>query len=361
MRAVRSILLALFVLITGVSFAYADDLDKVITAEMKRQNVPGLAIGITKEGKISRLSNYGLANLEWQAPVGPDTLFQTGSTGKQFTSLAILMLEQEGKLSIEDPIRKFFPDAPASWADIRLKHLLSHTSGLDDENVPVNPQQTYSADALLQLIYQAAKSRPSGIKWAYSNSGYVMLGLIIEKVTGAPYHDYFTSHIFKPLGMKATRDISERDIIPGRAAGYERDEPKLDAPLKNRSWISPTFNRTADGSTYITARDFATYLAAIDAPSAPFGPLWAQTKVPVIKPDAAKPAFYAMGWFTVTVEGTKIDYHSGNWQGFNAYIIHWPQQKTGVVILANSYVPEFRDLVSKVVAAAAPGLPLPPR
>lgn len=361
MRAVRSVFLALFVLVTGVSFAYADDLDNVITAEMKRQNIPGLAIGITKDGKISRLSGYGYANLEWQAPVTPDTVFQTGSTGKQFTSLAILMLQQEGKLSIEDPISKFFPDAPASWADIRLKHLLSHTSGLDDEYSSVNLQQTYTPDALRQLMYKAPKSRPSGTKWAYSNSGYVMLGLVIEKITGAPYHDYFTGHIFKPLGMSATRDISELDIIPGRAAGYERDEPKIGSPLKNQAWVSPTFNKTADGSTYITARDFATYLAALDAPSALFGPLWAQTKAPVIKPDAAKPAFYAMGWFTVMVEGTRIDFHSGSWQGFNAYIIHWPQQKTGVVILVNTNVPEYREFIGKVLPAAAPGLPLPPR
>jgi len=346
--------------LAAVQTASADALDDAVNAEIKRQNIPGLAIGIEQDGKITRLSGYGSANLEWQVPVTPDTLFQTGSTGKQFTSLAILMLQQEGKLRIDDPISNYLPDAPASWADIKLNHLLSHTSGLDDDYSKVDVQKTLSWDEVRQLVYTMPKTRPAGTQWAYCNMAYLMLGLVIEKMTGAPYHAYFTSHIFKPLGMTATRDNSEADIIPGRASGYERDGGKLGAPLKNQAWVSTTFNHTADGSTYITARDFTTYLAAMDGPSPAFAPLWAAAKAPVIKVAPDKPASYGMGWFTVTVNGTPIEYHTGSWQGFRAYIIHWPKQKTGVAVLVNSDIPEPSALFDKVIAAAAPGLPIPP-
>jgi D-alanyl-D-alanine carboxypeptidase len=348
-------------LVLSIATARADALDDAVNAELKRQTIPGLALGIEQDGKITRLSGYGSADLEWQAPVTPDTLFQTGSTGKQFASLAILMLQQEGKLSIEDPISKYFPDVPASWADIKLKHLLSHISGLDDDYSKVDLQKTLPWDEVRKLVYQMPKTRPAGAKWAYCNAAYMMLGMVIEKLTGAPYHDYFTSHIFKPLGMNASRDLSEADIIPGRASGYEREGSKLGAPLKNQAWVSTTFNHTADGSTYISARDFTTYIAAMDLPNPAFAPLWAKAKAPVIKADPDKPAYYGMGWFTVTVDGTPIEYHSGSWQGFRAYIIHYPNQKKGLVFLVNSDIPEPRPLLEKIMATALPGLPVPPR
>ncbi|WP_298288974.1 serine hydrolase [Novosphingobium sp.] len=352
--------LALLLALATAPGARADSLDDAVLAEIKRQNIPGLAIGIEQGGKITRLTGYGSANLEWQVPVTPDTLFQTGSTGKQFTSLAILMLQQEGKLSLDDPISKFFPDAPASWADIKLTDLLSHTSGLDDDYSKVDVQRTMHWDEVRQVVYTMPKTRPAGTKWAYCNMAYVMLGLVIEKLTGAPYHAYFTSHIFKPLGMTATRDNSEADIIPGRASGYEREGSKLASPLKNQAWVSTTFNHTADGSTYITARDFTTYLAAMDVPNPQFTALWAKAKAPVIKADPEKPAYYGMGWYTVTVDGTPIEYHSGAWQGFRAFIIHWPKHKTGVAVLINSDIPEPTVLFDKVITVAAPGLPVPP-
>jgi len=352
--------LALLLSLAATAPARADPLDDAVNAELKRQNIPGLAIGIEQDGKITRLSGYGSANLEWQAPVTPDTLFQTGSTGKQFASLAILMLQQEGKLSIEDPISKYFPDVPASWADIKLKHLLSHSSGLDDNYDGVDLQKTMSWEDVRKSIIKMPKTRPAGAKWSYCNAAYIMLGLVIEQLTGAPYHQYFTSHIFKPLGMNATRDISEADIIPGRASGYEREGGKLGAPLKNQAWVSTTFNHTADGSTYISARDFTAYLAAMDAPNPAFAPLWAKAKAPVIKTDRDATSFYGMGWFTATVDGTPIEYHSGSWQGFRAFIVHYPKQKIGIAYLVNSDIPDGPALTAKVIAAAAPGLPLPP-
>jgi D-alanyl-D-alanine carboxypeptidase len=349
-------LLSLLCLGLASAPACADSVDDAIQAEMKRQDIPGLSIVVMQDGKITRLSGYGMANLEHKVPVTADTVFQTGSTGKQFASLAILMLEQEGKLRIEDKLSKYFPEAPKSWADIRLRHLLSHTAGFEDNDAMYDWQKTMTMDALRKIHYKNPKPRAAGKAWAYSNIGYQLLGMVIEKVTGAPYHAYFTSHIFKPLGMTATRDISEADIIPNRAAGYERKEGKL----KNQRWVSPTYSSTADGSTYITARDYGTYLMAMDAPPANLKPLWDKATTPVMQIEPGKPESYGMGWFLATVDGVPVRFHSGSWQGFRAYIMHYPSKHAGMAILVNSDIPEQGPLFKMLTKAVLPGMPTPP-
>jgi D-alanyl-D-alanine carboxypeptidase len=341
------------------TIACADSVDDTIQAEMKRQDIPGLAIAVMQDGKITRLSGYGMANLEHKVPVTPDTVFQTGSTGKQFASLAILMLEKEGRLSTNDRLSKYFPDVPKNWADIRLRHLLSHTAGIEDNDAMYDLQKTMTFDALRKMNYRNPKKRAAGKAWAYSNVGYQLLGMVIEKVTGAPYHRYLDARIFKPLGMMATRDISEEDIIPNRASGYERKDGKLGAPLKNQSWVSSTFNRTADGSTYISARDYGTYLMAMDAPPASLKPLWEKATTPIIAVQPGKPVNYGMGWFLATVDGVPIRFHTGAWQGFRAYIVHYPTKHAGMVMLVNSDTPEKEQLLKLLTQAALPGMPTP--
>jgi CubicO group peptidase (beta-lactamase class C family) len=333
--------------------------DDAIIAEMRRQNVPGAAIGVVRDGKVVRVSGFGLANLELGVPVTANTLFQTGSTGKQFAALTILMLEKDGKLSVEDPLSKFFPNTPRTWRDIKLKHLLSHTAGIEDNDKLFDLTRMLTPNALRKLIFKSPKPRRAGAGWSYSNSGYQLIGLVIEKVTGAPFHDFFAARIFKPLGMMATRGISEADIIPNRASGYERKDGKLGSPLKNQAWVSPTFNATADGSTYITARDFATYMAAMDDPDSSMRPLWDKAVKPVIKAGPKTTASYGFGWFLAKVNGTPIEYHSGSWQGFRANIVHYPTLKTSIVMLFNSDIPDKNVLPSVVLKSALPGLPSP--
>jgi CubicO group peptidase (beta-lactamase class C family) len=338
----------------------AENGDEAIIAEMKRQNVPGVAIGVVRDGTVVRVSGFGIANLEHNVPVTAETIFQTGSTGKQFASLAILMLEKDGKLSVEDSLSKFFPDTPKTWRDIKLKHLLSHTSGIEDDDKLFDLTSRLSSDALRKLEFKSPKLRKAGAGWSYSNSGYQLIGLVIEKVTGAPYHNFFEARIFRPLGMMATRDISEADIIPNRASGYERKDGKLGEPLKNQAWVSSTFNATADGSTYISVRDFTTYLAAMDDPVSPMRSLWDKALKPVIKIDPKSSVSYGFGWSLATVGDTPIEYHSGSWQGFRANIIRYPTLKTSIVMLFNSDLPDRNVMPSVILKSALPGLPAPP-
>lgn len=194
--------------------------DEYIRAEMQAQQIPGLALAVIKDGKTVIARGYGLANVEHQVPVRPETIFQSGSTGKQFTATAVMMLVEEGKLSLDDKITKYFPDGPEAWQNITLRHMLTHTSGMTDYPQDFDLRRDYTEDDLYQRIKPIPLAFQPGEKWSYSNLAYVMLGILIHKVSGKFYGDFLQERIFKPLEMTTARIISESDIVPNRAAGY---------------------------------------------------------------------------------------------------------------------------------------------
>jgi CubicO group peptidase (beta-lactamase class C family) len=347
--------LLFFLVLQFATPACADPLDDAVRAEMARQGIPGLALALVDTGKVVRLGGYGKATLEHDVAVTPDTVFQAGSIAKQFTSLSLLMLEQDGKLSLNDPITRFFPEAPKSWASIRLRHLLSHTAGIDDRDSLFNTQAKVDAATIRKLIWKTPLYAKPGTAFRYSNMAYVLLGQVIEKITGKSYHDFITARIMLPLGMKDSRMISDRAIVANRAAGYE----KGDGILLNHEWVSPAFNSTADGSTYTTARDFARYLAALDTPPAWLAPYVERVAAPTpLAGHGLQP--YGMGWFLAHAGDTAIRYHSGSWQGFKAITVRYPVQKKSIVLFTNADVTDSTALVSAILPMAFPGMPAPP-
>jgi CubicO group peptidase (beta-lactamase class C family) len=335
--------------------AHADAVDDAVTAEMAKQGIPGLSMVIVKDGKIERMAGYGRATLEHEVAVTPDTVFQAGSTAKQFTAIAILMLERDGKLKLSDRLSAYFPDTPNAWGDIKLSHLLSHVGGIKDDEKLFALQTNPDNAAIRQQIWKTPRTGPAGASFLYSDMGYVLLGQVIEKVTGAPYHRYLDDNLFKPLDMAATRALSDRAVIAGRASGYE----KVDGVLLNQDWVSPAFNSTADGSTYITARDFAAYLVALDAPPAWFLPFQERITRPTrLNNGTLQP--YGMGWFLARIHGTTVQYHTGSWQGFKAIIVRYPASHQSIALLTNANVTDGYALVAAIVAKAMPGLPPPP-
>ena len=249
---------------TGAASSPPDEVAKVdayVRSEMQRERIPGLALGVYRDGKIIKAEGYGIANLEWDAPVKPDTIFQSGSVGKQFAATAVMMLVEEGKVGLDDPVQKYFPDAPETWKDIKIRNLLSHTSGLSEyENGPrTKPDGPFylRLDMTEDEMYKRIAAMPMDFKpgedWSYRNTNYVLLGILIHKVTGKFYGDYLQERIFKPLGMTSTRIISDRDIIRHRASGYELDRrPTEESGLGfsyvqfHRGW-HPLFHRPGLG------------------------------------------------------------------------------------------------------------------
>lgn len=298
-------------------------IDRYVNAEMERERVPGLAIGIYSRGHILLAKGYGLADVELNVAVKPETIFQSGSVGKQFVSAAIMMLVEEGKIGLDDSIAKYFPNAPKSWEAIRVKNLLSHTSGLaeyesDERTGPKGPfylRLDFTEDELVEKVESLPIEFKPGDKWNYRNTNYLLLGVMIHKVTGSFYADYLQERIFKPLGMSSTRLISEAEIIPNRSSGYELSGDKL----QNQSWVSPTFNSTADGALYFNVMDLAKWDEALYGTKllrqSSLHQIWTVFPLNDGKPN---PANYGFGWRIDSVNGHKVIGHGADGRALHA-------------------------------------------
>jgi D-alanyl-D-alanine carboxypeptidase len=311
--------------------ARVDKVDEIVAKAMKDQKIPGMGIMVLRDGKPIKTKGYGFANLEHRIPVRPETVFQSGSVGKQFTATLVMMLISEGRLKLEDAIGKFFPEADGKWDQVQVRHLLNHTSGLPDMRYPNDDlSRNYTeADLVKFMVDQPVVEKP-GENWRYNNGGYVLLGILVRKVTGKFYGDMLTEKIFKPLGMSTARVISEADIVPNRAAGYEL----TDAGLKNQGWVAPMTNTTADGALYLSLLDYAKWDAGLYGTKllkkSELEKMW--TPTPLTK---NRLALYGFGWFTRDVAGHRLVEHSGAWQGFTTYIGRLVDQRVSVVVLAN--------------------------
>jgi CubicO group peptidase (beta-lactamase class C family) len=312
--------------------AHPDPVGEYVNAEMQRQHVPGLALLVARDGNIIRAQGFGVSNLEHQVPVKPETVFQSGSMGKQFTATAIMMLVEEGRIRLDDPITKYLKDAPASWDSVSVRQLLSHTAGFTDYLDSFNFRADYTEDQLFKIIAGIPLAFPPGTKWSYSNLGYAALGILIHRVTGQFYGDFLQQRIFHPLGMQTTRIINEADIIPNRAAGYRL----VKGELKNQEWVSPTVNTTADGSLYFSILDLAKWDAALYTEKllkrSSLDEMWTPTKLNNGSPN---PDHYGFGWYITTDHGRRVVGHSGAWQGFKTHISRSLDDKFTVVVLAN--------------------------
>jgi CubicO group peptidase (beta-lactamase class C family) len=314
--------------------------DAFVRSELQRQHIPGVALGVYRDGQLTKAKGYGLADLEWNAAVTPDTIFQSGSMGKQFTATAVMMLVEEGKVALDDPVKKYFPDAPEAWNDIQVHNLLSHTSGLSEYETgprtkvggPFYIRMDFTEDELYKKIAEMPMDFKTGEDWAYRNTNYVLLGILIHRVTGRFYGDFLQERVFNPLGMTRTRIISEEDIIPRRASGYRL----VKGELKNQEWVSPTLNSTADGALYFTVEDLQKWDAALYTErllkKSSLERMWTVEKLNDGKPNKAN---YGFGWEINTVNGHRVIEHGGAWQGFTTYIARYVDDKWTVVALTN--------------------------
>ena len=325
----------LFLLVVVPAFALIcaaqnEKVDEFIKSEMQKQKIPGVSLAIVKNGKIVLAKGYGLANVEHQVPVKPETIFQSGSVGKQFTATAVMMLVEEGKVNLDEKIGTYLGDVPDSWKNITIRQMLSHTSGMTDYPEDFDFRRDYTEDDLLKRAKAVPTSFPPGEKWQYSNLAYVTLGILIHKVTGKFYGDFLQERIFKPLQMTTARIISESDIISNRAAGYTL----VKGDLKNQEWVSPSLNTTADGALYLNVFDMAKWDAALYGETllkkTSLDKMWTPVKL-----NDGKTHPYGFGWALGEVNKQKIIEHGGSWQGFKSFIARYPDNGLTVIVFAN--------------------------
>jgi CubicO group peptidase (beta-lactamase class C family) len=312
----------------------SDRVDKFVKRYLRDHKIPGCAIMVRHKGRVATRA-YDKANLDYAVAVTPRTLFQSGSVGKQFTAMAVMLLVEKGKLSLDDPVAKYLKDdlkVPDAWSGITVRHLLTHTSGLGDYPQWITYREYYDEKGLLEMIMMERLCYAPGERFEYSNLGYVTLGILISRVSGEFYGDFLKKRVFEPLGMENTRVISDQDIIPNRAAGYYF---KHKNDLKNQEWVSPTFNSTADGTLYFTVGDLANWDKALESgkllSQASYLQMWTPFKL-----NDGKTSLYGFGWFIDNLaSGHRVLWHDGGWQGFSAYIARYPEDRLTVVALCN--------------------------
>ena len=343
----------LLLLTTSAGVGWQDDaIDAIVRAQLKAQQIPGMAIAVVRGGEVIKAAGYGVANVEHDVPVSAETIFQSGSVGKQFTAAVVMLQVEDGKIALTDPLTKFFPQAPSAWRDITVRHLLTHTSGIPDYNDGLlDYRRDYSEDELVAFAQKLPPDFVPGAEWKYSNTGYILLGAIVRKASGQFYGDVLRERVFTPLGMKTARVISEADIVPHRAAGYRL----ANGALQNQSWVSPTMNTTADGSLYLSLNDLIAWDRGIRSRAILRPESWQTIYEPVTLNSGRKHP-YGFGWQVDRLAGQDVHRHGGAWQGFKTYIARYRGDDITIIALANLAQANPGKVVDAIAASLMPKL-----
>lgn len=333
-------------------------IDSLVRAEMATQRIPGVAVAIVLRDSVHLAAGWGYANVEHQVPVSDRTIFQSGSVGKQFTAAATLALVDDGRLRLDDPLLRWIPDAGRQWRDVTIRHLLSHTSGIPTYSEDlINYRQDYSEADLVRLVRTLRPDFAPGERFSYSNTGFILLGIIVRAVSGEFYGDFLRARVWQPLGMPTARVISELDIVPHRAAGYTLDGDSL----RNQSWVSPVLNTTADGSLYLSLRDYIAWDRGIRRGAVLSDSSWrvSFTRAPMRD---GRTAPYGFGWFVDSAGGAAYHHHGGSWQGFQVFFGRYAKHDLSIVVLTNLAQGDPQRISEQIAMTIDPSLatPLPP-
>ena len=307
---------------------------------------PGLSAITLKNGNTVFEGSYGLANLERITSITPATDFRLASFTKQFTAMCIMLLVRDGKLRYDDTLTKIFPDFPAYGSAITVGMLLTHTSGLkdyediysaqfpgvDDRKIP----QIKDAQILAMMRQQSSTDFPPGSQWRYSNTGYAILAMIVEKISGKPFGTFLRERVFVPLNMKSTLAYENgKNEVPNRAFGYTK---------KNGHWIEADQSSTSavlgDGGIYSNIEDLAKWDRALREHTLLTAEEMQPALTPVKVPGGAKkendtPTEYGFGWFLDSYNGRKRTWHSGTTTGFRTFIERFPDERLTIIVLCN--------------------------
>lgn len=299
---------------------------------------PGAAALVRWKGKVVLRKGYGLASVELAVPVTPEQVFEIGSVTKQFTAAGILMLAERGKLALSDPITKYLPDFPTGDQTVTLEHLLTHTSGVPSYTEMPEWVPRWREDMSLETLIGLFRGKPlefvPGQRWSYSNSGYVLLGAVIEKASGKSYEELVETEIFAPLGMTHTRYGHQEELVPGRVEGYAKDA-KGYAPAPYLSLTQPY----SAGALMSTVDDLARWIDALEADEL----LTAAARQRMLTPATLRggdqdglSTRYGLGMQAAEIAGHAVKEHGGGIHGFASILLTVPDERLQVVILSNN-------------------------
>ena len=299
-------------------------------------STPGCAVGVAVGGQPVLAKAYGMADLEHDIRNTPDTIFEAGSVSKQFTAMAILLLQKDGKLSVDDPVRKYIPELPEYKETVTIRHMLNHTSGLRDwgsvESIAGWPRttRTYTHAHVLDIVSrQKSLNYPPGQAYSYSNTGYNLAAIIVERVSGMPFAQFEKARIFDPLGMSHTswRDDYTR-IVKNRATAYEEVKGEYHT-------LMPFENVYGNGGLLTTVGDLLKWNENFVDPKVGDAALIKTMVTPTTFNDG-KPQQYAFGLMVDDYRGLPNINHSGSTAGYRAHLNRFPTQRVSVAVLCNT-------------------------
>lgn len=316
---------------------------------------PGASVLVAKDGQILLRKGYGLANLELEVANRPETVFRIGSVTKQFTAAAVMLLVEEGKVKLEDDFTRYLPDYPKPASPITVEQLLTHTSGIVPYTGLPEWQATMRQDLAADKIVALFKDKPlqfnPGEDWAYNNSAYFLAGQIVEKVSGLSYEQFVEERIFAPLGMKSSRYDHSGEIVPWRAAGYE----KPNETFENAEFLSTTQPYSA-GALLSTVDDLHLWNRALASGRLLSPASVARMETPV-KLGSGLSTRYGYGWAVIDLAGLHIVEHGGDINGFSSYNLRVPAENLDIVVLSNNTGAARPGTVALQLALRTLGLP----
>ena len=310
--------------------------DTYVKEEMAKLHIPGAAVAVIRDGKTELMKGYGVANIERNLTVTPNTMFQIASTTKPFTAMAVMILVEDGKVSLDERVIKYLPWLPQIYKDVTVRHLLSHTSGINRDVRTANVDNFTLDEFKRRFAAAPASSKPSE-RWEYSNNGYILLGMIIEAVSGKSYGDFLRQRVFRPLGMSNTLYNEPPGVAKDRAVGYDWQD--------NTYKPSPYFHGGYSGGGLVSSvADVAKWTRALDSKKllrqSSFEQMWTPVNLrggqPLSFEFRGERSGYGFGWFLMAYKGHKLFTHGGTVSGFSSQVHRFVDDKITIIVLTNS-------------------------
>ena len=332
-RALRVLLLPCSLLLAIAGSVRADEIDDWVRAQMQIRHVPGVSIAVIKDGALVKAEGYGLADLEHETPARPDTVYKIGSVSKQFIAAGVMLLVQDGKISLAESVARYVAGTPPGWQGITIRHLLTHTAGLVREAPGFDPYKIQPDLDVIRTAFPLPLNARPGDKYEYSNLGYYVLAEVIRTVSGMPWADFLNERVFAPLRMTATRTTSVADLVVNRAAGYAWNADKFE---NSENWpaVRPS------GAFLSTVLDMAKWEAALQTDrvltASSKNEMWTPVKL-----NDSRTYPYGFGWEIdwfpngIGATGVPMIRHEGTIPGFRAVYWRLPKHDLSVIVLSN--------------------------
>jgi D-alanyl-D-alanine carboxypeptidase len=331
-------------------------IDSLATAALRNQPIAGLSLAVVHGRDTVALRGYGYADLENDVPATAETVYRIGSITKQFTAAAVMQLVEQGRIGLDDSLGTHLPTVPAAWRPVTVRQLLNHTSGIRSYT-SVGPRWAavrrldLAPDSILGLVRGDTLDFTPGTRWLYNNSGYVLLGVLIEKVSGRPYADYLAERLFAPLGLSSTVYCETRPLIKRRADGYET----VGSRFVNAEFLSMSQPFSA-GALCSTVRDLVKWQRALAAGRVVSAASYARMTTPETLRSGQR-LNYGFGLMADTLGAHRMIFHGGGINGFVSDVAHYPDDSLTIAVLSNT-IPSNPAALGRNIARAVLGMPL---